>query len=68
MNSAVQCRASGGAAGRKTAALEADVTDRAAVEAHVARMVERVDRCDALVNDAAIEEPQPLLETCHARA
>lgn len=38
------------------------------VEALVAQIVEGLDRCDALVNDAAIDEPQRLLETCHARA
>jgi glucose 1-dehydrogenase len=50
------------AAGAKAAALEADVTDQAAVQALVAQTIERFGRLDVLVNNAGIEQPQPLLE------
>ena len=50
------------AKGAKTAALEADVTDAAAVEALVAEVVKRFGRLDVLVNNAGIEKSQPLLE------
>jgi NAD(P)-dependent dehydrogenase (short-subunit alcohol dehydrogenase family) len=50
------------AAAAKAAALEANVTDAAAVEALVAQIVERFGRLEVLVNNAGIEKSQPLLE------
>jgi glucose 1-dehydrogenase len=50
------------AAGAKAVALEADVTDAAAVEALFGQLVERFGRIDVLVNNAGIEKSQPLLE------
>ncbi len=50
------------AAGAKTAAFEADVTNAAAVAALVAQIVERFGRLDVLVNNAGIEKSQALLE------
>jgi NAD(P)-dependent dehydrogenase (short-subunit alcohol dehydrogenase family) len=50
------------AAGAKAAALEANVTDAAAVDALVAQIVERFGRLEVLVNNAGIEKSQPLLE------
>jgi len=48
--------------GGKAAALEADVSDREAVESLVAITVEKFGRLDVLVNNAGIEKSQPLLE------
>jgi NAD(P)-dependent dehydrogenase (short-subunit alcohol dehydrogenase family) len=50
------------AASAKAAALETYVTNAAAVEALIAQIVERFGRLDVLVNNAAIEKSQPLLE------
>ena len=49
-------------AGGKGAALEADVSNSAAVESLVADVVARFGRLDVLVNNAGIEKSQPLLE------
>ena len=54
------------ATGANATALEADITDAAAVEALVAQIVERFGRLDVLVNNAGIEKPQPLLEVDEA--
>ena len=51
-----------GAAGAKATALEADVSNAAAVGSLVAQVVERFGRLDVLVNNAGIEKSQPLLE------
>jgi len=49
-------------AGAKAVAIEADVTEAAAVEGLVARVLERFGRLDVLVNNAGIEKSQPLLD------
>jgi len=54
------------AGGGKAEALEADVSDAPAVESLVASTVERFGRLDVLVNNAGIEQSQPLLEVDEA--
>lgn len=48
--------------GGNAIAIEADVSDRAAVEAMTAEVVERLGALDVLVANAGVEERQPLLE------
>ena len=48
--------------GGKAVALEADVSSGPAVESLVATVVERFGKLDVLVNNAGIEQSQPLLE------
>ena len=48
--------------GGKAVALEADVSSKIAVESLVAAVVERYGKLDVLVNNAGIEQSQPLLE------
>ncbi len=50
------------AAGGRAAAVEADVSDAKAVEALVEQAVEAFGKLDVLVNNAGIEQSQPLLE------
>jgi glucose 1-dehydrogenase len=54
------------AAGGRAIALEGDVSDASAVESLVATTVEKFGRLDILVNNAAIEQAAPLLETDEA--
>jgi 2-hydroxycyclohexanecarboxyl-CoA dehydrogenase len=48
--------------GRKTIAINADVTDRTAVEAMVGQVLGEFGRIDILVNNAGWSKPQPFLE------
>jgi NAD(P)-dependent dehydrogenase (short-subunit alcohol dehydrogenase family) len=50
------------AEGERVVYLKVDVSDRAAVEAAVARVVEELGAVDVLVNAAAILQPAPFLE------
>jgi glucose 1-dehydrogenase len=50
------------AAGGKAAAFEADVSDANAVESLVAATLETFGKLDVLVNNAGVEQSQPLLE------
>jgi glucose 1-dehydrogenase len=50
------------AGGGKAVALEADISDAGTVESLVATTVEKFGQLDVLVNNAGIEELQPLLE------
>jgi glucose 1-dehydrogenase len=63
---AMKLAASIEASGGKAAALEADVSDAAAVESLVATTVQRFGGLDVLVNNAGIEKSQPLLEVDEA--
>ena len=48
--------------GGKAVALQADVSSKPAVESFVASVVDRFGKLDVLVNNAGIEQSQPLLE------
>jgi glucose 1-dehydrogenase len=62
LSSGDEAEALAGRLGERGAAIQADVSDRAAVEGLVEEVVSRFGAIDVLVNNAGIEQETPLLE------